>query len=101
MFDIVVAMRMRSNDALMFPETAENSGEQRARPLFWVFAERRRPRIPAANAVSLADNLPQQQQKQQRCLGHHTARCLSASFEMICALGDPARCKEAQSAMQA
>src|SRR6266446_8030279 len=29
MFDIVVAMRMRSNDALMFPETAENSGEQR------------------------------------------------------------------------
>ena len=60
---------MRSNDALMFPETAENSGEQRARPLFWVFAERRRPRIPAANAVSLADNLPQQQQKQQQLDG--------------------------------
>jgi hypothetical protein len=59
-FDIVVAIRMPSCDALMFPNTAENS--ERCHCI--LLAERWRPRISAANAASMADNLPQQQQKQ-------------------------------------
>jgi hypothetical protein len=80
--DIVVAMKMLSYDAPMFPKTAENSEQNSGRAAVLLFAERRRPRIPAASAASIADNLPQQQQKQRGCLSHHKARCLSASFEM-------------------
>jgi hypothetical protein len=67
--DIVVAMRMLSYDALMFPKTAENNEQNSGRAAVLLFAERRRPRIPAANAASIADNLPQQQRKQQRVPG--------------------------------
>src|ERR1700730_6812058 len=46
-----------------------NSEHNSGRAAVMLFAERRWPRIPAANAASIADNLPRQQQKQQRVPG--------------------------------
>jgi hypothetical protein len=52
-----------------FKNSGETATEQRASPLFFCSPYRCRPRISAANAISMADNLPQQQQKQQRVPG--------------------------------
>jgi len=46
-------------------KTAGNSGKQRATLLFSRLPNRRRPRISAENAMSVADNFVQKQQKQQ------------------------------------
>jgi hypothetical protein len=50
---------------LLAQEQRKTAAEQRGASLFYRSANRRRPRISAGNAMSVADNFLQKQQKQQ------------------------------------
>jgi hypothetical protein len=79
--DIVVAMRMLSYDALMFPKTAETANRTAGVPLFCCSPSVGGPGFPRRTLHRSLIICRNNSENSKGCLGHHTARCLSASFE--------------------
>ena len=70
----------------MFPKTAESSGRCRCSVVRRASADPGFPRRTRHRWLIICRN---NSKNSKGCLGHYTARCLSASFEMICALVSP------------